>query len=491
MVLRVNPLGAQIWARNLVDFGARSLWALDIYMGDLMEVAADSNLVVLGRNQFTPIHPRLVKLDAQGGLIWSKLVTTPSGFSTAYSIVRSPDDGFVLAGASTSKGAIMAVDALGDTLWNQLVDYGPGSEYFLDLMVTSDCRIVACGNYVTSGSQLQVYVARSSTGLYPPQPGFTTTASGATYNFSATSSGYVLAWDWDFGDGNSSTLQNPSHAYAAAGTYQVCLTVSGACGTETICDSVRVTCQFPFSWFGFSGTHFTTNFNDQSTSGGTILSWFWDFGDGTTSSLQNPTHTYPANGTYLVCLTVTDSCGSATHCDSVQITCTVPTALFSSTSSLLNVNFTDQSSSATGIQSWTWDFGDGAGSSLQNPSHAYAAAGTYQVCLTVEDDCDSSSYCDSVPVSVPVGIEEINEGEIALVPNPACNMASLRLPLPITGDLEIDLYAPNGRRLKTQVLPAGSQTINLVLRGLASGIYLLGLKEDGQYIAFRKLAVRR
>lgn len=149
-----------------------------------------------------------------------------------------------------------------------------------------------------------------------------------------------------------------------------------------------------FTYSAFSPTELDVIlFSDLSTdSDGAIASWSWDFGDGGTSTLRNPTHEYPDNGYYSVILTVTDDDGLT---DSISTDVFVGNVwpsvdfTFSPTSPTDQdlIQFTDLSSDADGIiTSWSWEFGDGATSSLQNPTHHYTAVGSYRVNLTVWDD---------------------------------------------------------------------------------------------------------
>lgn len=130
-----------------------------------------------------------------------------------------------------------------------------------------------------------------------------------TVAFTDTSTGGATSWSWTFGDGGTSTLQNPSYTYAAAGTYTVTLKVTNAGGsdTETKVSFVTVTeHQPPTAAFSADVTTgaapLAVHFIDGSTNGPT--SWLWVFGDGATSTEQNPEHTYMAPGMYTVSLTV-------------------------------------------------------------------------------------------------------------------------------------------------------------------------------------------
>ena len=236
-----------------------------------------------------------------------------------------------------------------------------------------------------------------------------------TVNFTDQSTGSIDSWSWDFGDGGSSTAQNPSHTYSAAGTYTVSLTVTGPGGSDTNTKTDYITvnaCIAPTAAFSGSPTSgdapLTVSFTDEST--GSPTSWSWDFGDGGTSTAQNPSHTYSAAGTYTVTLTATNSCGSddAVRTDYITVNaCVAPTAAFSgsptSGNAPLTVSFTDESTGSP--TSWSWDFGDGGTSTAQNPSHTYSAAGTYTVTLTATNSCgsDQAVRTDYITVTEPSG----------------------------------------------------------------------------------------
>ena len=163
----------------------------------------------------------------------------------------------------------------------------------------------------------------------PPVASFTSTTSDLMADFTDTSTdsdGTIVSWAWDFGDGNTSTDQNPSNTYAAAGTYSVSLTVTDDDGdTDTATEDVTVTDGGnvpPVAAFTFTTSDLTASFTDASTDAdGTIVSWDWDFGDGNTSTAQNPSNVYGAPGTYSVSLTVTDDAGdSDTATENVTVT---------------------------------------------------------------------------------------------------------------------------------------------------------------------------
>lgn len=161
----------------------------------------------------------------------------------------------------------------------------------------------------------------------------------------------------------------------------------------------------PVAGFSVDTSALTATFTDTSTdSDGEIVGWLWDFGDGNTSTEQNPVYTYSSAGTYSVSLTVTDD-GGATNTISNSVTVAndnnAPVADFSYDVNLLTVSLTDANSDSDGqIVDWLWDLGDGNTSTEQNPVHTYAASGTYNISLVVtDDDGASNSVSSSVSAS--------------------------------------------------------------------------------------------
>ncbi|MEA3361562.1 MAG: PKD domain-containing protein [Thermodesulfobacteriota bacterium] len=248
-----------------------------------------------------------------------------------------------------------------------------------------------------------------------------------SFNGSGTDSdGSVVAYAWGFGDGTTSSAQNPSHTYSAAGTYTATLTVTdddGDTGNATVSISVYAPNQPPVAIasgnFESGEAPLSVSFNGSGTdSDGSVVAYAWGFGDGTTSSAQNPSHTYNTAGTYTATFTVTDDDG-ATGNETVSITVYAPNQLPVATASgtplsgetPLSVSFNGSGTDSDGsILAYAWDFGDGATSSAQNPSHTYNAVGTYTATLTVKDD-DGSTATKSLTISVsaplPAAVEDI------------------------------------------------------------------------------------
>ena len=215
-----------------------------------------------------------------------------------------------------------------------------------------------------------------------------------TFTDASTSSyGAITDWYWEFGDGTTSTVQNPPvHTYPV-GIYTVKLTVTAPGGTDTETKTSYIVSGDAAPVADFTGTSttglypLTVRFADASA--GNISTYSWNFGDGSSSALKNPNHTYTWPGTFDVSLTVTGPGGSDTETKTAFVNTNVqtPTADFSAdpTTGLnpLHVQFTDQSTgNLTGI-TYAWDFGDMGTSTLQNPDHTYTANGQYTVTLTI------------------------------------------------------------------------------------------------------------
>ncbi len=144
----------------------------------------------------------------------------------------------------------------------------------------------------------------------------TVVAEGQVIAFTDESAGAPVAWLWDFGDGEYSIDQDPTHAYAATGTYTVTLTASDPYGQDTATKAgyiaVGVGAEAAFSADPTTGiAGMTVDFTDESTGG--VTSWQWEFGDGASATTQDPSHQYDDPGIYDVSLTVTGTYGSDTE----------------------------------------------------------------------------------------------------------------------------------------------------------------------------------
>ncbi|HJW31165.1 MAG TPA: PKD domain-containing protein, partial [Saprospiraceae bacterium] len=225
----------------------------------------------------------------------------------------------------------------------------------------------------------------------------------------STSDHDITSYSWNFGDGHEGDGQNPTHTYAEAGTYHVCLIIHDNAGcVSDVCHDVVVaplsnSCEAAFTFELGADNNHLVHFHDASTSNHDIVSWLWHFGDGESSDQQNPTHIYTNPGTYQVCLIITDNTGCVSDvCHNVVIpepdNCE---ASFTAepTNDPLTWDFFDSSTSDHQIIHWHWTFGDDHNSDAQDPTHTYAEGGTYNVCLSIvsETGCEDQ-FCMTIQV---------------------------------------------------------------------------------------------
>ena len=229
----------------------------------------------------------------------------------------------------------------------------------------------------------------------------------AVVNFtdmSSTTVGSIVSWEWDFGDGGTSTLQNPGHTYNNVGFYAVTLTVTSSTGCKSTAAKgsyIRilggVDTDFSYALPGTCQGPFTVTFQNQSSGPGNI-SYSWDFGNSQTSVLQNPSVVYAGPGTYTVQLNAQSDLGCS---GSIQktITITSTTTDFTAPASIcLNQPVSFQNGSSSQPVSSTWNFGDGTISAQVNPVKTYLTPGTFNVTLVNQ----YASCTDSVTKTVTV-----------------------------------------------------------------------------------------
>jgi PKD repeat protein len=246
-----------------------------------------------------------------------------------------------------------------------------------------------------------------------PQPNFTVQVNGFHAIFTDTSTNGPTAWQWNFGDCNTTPppttpctdlRQNTDHVYDKAGTYDVVLKVFNASDSASRNQLVTVP----------AGTAPTANFTVETSAGLTAIftdastgnptSWQWDFGDCAVSpadcsaTAQSPQHTYAQAGTYNVTLTATNIVGSSKKSTFVTVPKgDPPVAAFAFLADGLNIHFTNQSTGNP--TSYFWTFGDNTNPSNRtqpNPVHTYAQPGTYTVTLQVSNLAGSNTASQAV-----------------------------------------------------------------------------------------------
>ncbi len=343
---------------------------------------ATSNVQNPGAHVYTNPGPgtliRTVKLVVTNGYGCSDSTTrTVTIYPQPIASFTNPANACVTFGVpftNTTTGASTYAWTFGDgstsTQTNPVHAYAATGNYAVTLIATTTfgCRDTAVGTVQLDTIPDAQWVAD-------------TVCIGNPTQFTDLSAGSPANWAWTFGDGNTSTLQNPTHTYATFGTFTVKLVVTNAFGCP---DSlIRQVLVNPVPVANFTAPPACNGAPNifTSTSTGSPTQWFWDFGDGNTATIANPTHVYALPNTYNVTLIVVSGVGCSDTITRPVIVNPVPVTDFAADTVcyLLTTTFTDLSTGAP--NTWAWTFGDGGTSTAQNPTHYYNAAGSYTVTL--------------------------------------------------------------------------------------------------------------
>ena len=296
---------------------------------------------------------------------------------------------------------------------------GPGT-YTVCLRITSStgCQSIECKQVVIGNtSSCHAFI-----GINTPAP----IATGSPVSFSSSQS-YTSSGDsimqrlWSWGDGSSSTqangYNNITHTYTSAATYTVRLIIVSASGcrdTAIVNITVAGTAPSCQAYFVFTTSFLNAAFNSVNSSapaGDSIIHRYWSFGDSSTlgGNVVSPYHTYQHPGAYNVCLTIITAKGcTKTLCKTVNVTITCPVPGFTTT---VNGNVATFNSSNIAVAAGDtiiqrqWQFGDSTylAGTVVSPSHTYAHAGTYHVCLVIHTSrgCVSTACSTVVITNVP------------------------------------------------------------------------------------------
>ncbi len=354
---------------------------------------------------------------------------------------------------------------------NPVVVYNVAGTYDVTLTVTNS----AGSSEVVLPAALVVDAA--------PQASFTVVVNDLTASFTNTSTN-ASSYLWYFADGTTSTEENPVHVYAENNWWPITLVVTNACGSTTFMGTVLIDVPAPAADFGglIAGNCAPVGvaFSDLST--GLITNWSWSFpgGNPASSTEQNPTVTYTTPGIYDVQLVVTGPGGSDTVITEGAFAVNdVPGLGFSFTVTDLEVSFT---SSAQGSDTYTWDFGDGTGTSdEQNPVYTYVSPGEFTVTLTATNDCGTSVTTETVIiVAGATGIAWESMQTLVAMPNPFSEQVHVNYELKMPFD-EASLVVTNMLGKVVAVLPiaASSGTLSLGSDIGGSGVYALRLLVNG------------
>jgi PKD repeat protein len=347
-----------------------------------------TNSIASGRPFTKPPPITIFSATAETGRVRFNWIGMPNGIR--YHVCWSTNDISLEQTLSTNRINWWAAET---TLTNVVTMGGESLSLSVTSTIPAGTPISACIFYFDTNRNMSVKTEI----VRPPAAGFSGSplrgAAPLAVQFTNLTVGSYTGSRWTFGDGGITNATNPLHTYGSAGDYTVTLAVSNSAGTNVLSRTAYVHVVppgMPIADFGYSTNRGTIPLSIQFTnlSIGAITSYAWNFGNGATSALANPVHSFATAGAYTVTLVVRTASGSDTcrvvNC--IEALPPPPTANFSALPTSggypLTVQFTDTSVGV--VTNWSWSFGDGAYSVLQHPSHVYAVTGLYSVALTAK-----------------------------------------------------------------------------------------------------------
>jgi PKD repeat protein len=364
--------GDRVWSNSASSYFAGSIDEVAIYPGVLTEQNVREHFTASGRTASN--RPPVAAFSTS--VSYLRLDADASGSTDAdedaLTYAWDFGDGTTASGPTTSK------------------TYSQSGTYPVKLTVTD-----AAAQSTTLTKQVTVAANKA------PVAGFTSTVTDLEASVDASAStdtdGRIASFDWDFGDGSTGTGVAATRTYAAAGTYQVSLTVTDDLGAQTTTTRAVTVAErpntAPTASFTADATGLTVAVDASASTDadGSIASYAWDFGDGQTAVGASASASYGTAGTFTIRLTVTDDAG-ATATTTKDVTVVPlnqkPVAAFTAQSADQRATFDASGSSDPDgtITAYAWDFGDGTSGSGVTANRTYAAPGTYTVRLTVTDD---------------------------------------------------------------------------------------------------------
>jgi PKD repeat protein len=370
-----------------------------------------------------------------------------------------------------------------------------------------DVKLVVSG----TGGVDSLTVAAAVTPDGPVEASFTASPTSGpaplTVTFTETTAGGALGYLFYTGDGSFVAGASASYTYTVPGFYTVTMVTVNICGSDSLVveNMIEVTGGTPAPTAAFSATPtagcvpFDVAFTDEST--GDITGRTWLFGDGATSDVADPSHTYATAGGFDVSLIVFGPGGADTLAMPGLVTAdTFITADFtpsvtSGPADPLNVTFSD--ASAGGPAAWSWDFGDAGTDTVQNPTHAFTAEGVYTVTLTASNLCggDTEIKTDLIiarsPSSAPAPAAKFALAQN--YPNPFNPATTIAFSTAKPGHARLEIFDAAGQRIDVLVdghLEAGDHDVLWQPRTLASGVYFARLEAGGQNAVKRLVLLR-
>jgi PKD repeat protein len=365
-----------------------------------------------------------------------------------------------------------------------------------------------CQSIIDTNSSCQDTYCDTVQIIMPCNAGFTYTNNEDSLFISNTASNYD-SLIYFFGDGNSSNDPNPFHIYTQSGTYTVKQLIfgQGACmdsTTQTVNITIPPPCQAGFT---YSVIGDTIQFNSAATSYNRLVYYF---GDGDSSTADNPLHAYQNSNTYTVTQVVYNDARACIDSLSKTISVNVSSSCVARYQLAVDTNkrstlFLINTSTNDNTHSYRWTFGDGAQASGRTPTHQYSEFKQYMICLTVSDSIQNctSTYCDSVGLDSNgrilksggfmlrvingsfIGIEEESYlNELKIYPNPINDRVIITHPAykrPIT----YQIFNLKGQLVLEGKLNTGFSEIDFSSQ--QKGLYLLRLRDKKRLLNKRLL----
>lgn len=306
-------------------------------------------------------------------------------------------------------------------------------------------------------------------------------STGFTNN-SSIGSGSITDFEWNFHNGRKSTVKDIFHKYGKPGIFSVELIVTGTGGCmDTTTKDVEV---YPVPQAEFTLANVCQDvevvYDNQSTTTSDTLKYQWNFGDDNTSIAQSPKNIYTKDGTYNVQLLVNTENGCMDSIEKSIEIYPLPEAGFS----FIHKGFKqhDFTPTDTSLLTYDWDFGDGNTSTDVSPYHEYATEGNFDVTLSTTDSNSCASE-KTIEVSVSTGIAQGDHptSPFKVFPNPFRNEVNIAYQLQKAGNVTIEVYSLNGKRLTglvNQKQSKGEYQYKFDTPE-ASGIYMLRMVVDG------------
>lgn len=306
----------------------------------------------------------------------------------------------------------------------------------------------------------------------PPAADFSLSADNLSITLANLSAG-ADSYLWDFGDGNTSTADNPTHAYSSSGEYEVSLTATNECGSDVLVIAVAIV-QQPVPLFSTENTPagcapHTVYFVNQSFGDYDSLEWSFPGGMPATSDIPGPEVVYATPGQYDVQLTLFWANGEEALVRPQAVTVLErPEPAFTFTLDGLTATFTNLSANAT---EYTWNFGDGTTSDEENPVHTFPSPGNYNVTLNASNQGECTRAVGrTVFIEPSAGAEQPLPEGVKVFPNPTAGQLRLQCENPAWYPVQWRLLGPQGEEIASGETQQDRQW---ELGGLPAGLYLL------------------